>query len=93
MFLAVCNPTCSGVTDTCDAGTCKCGSAAACSLPTATQCTSGACKCGSATACTTGTTIPSCLYSAGQTPDLSVFLQVQYSTCKVVIFSFCICFR
>merc|ERR1719400_2976701 len=36
--------------DTCDSGTCKCGTAAACSGATDT-CTSGACKCGAADAC------------------------------------------
>ena len=86
MIVAVCNPTCSGLTDTCDAGTCKCGSSSACSTAIATRCLSGVCKCGQASQCTAGTTVPSCLYSQGQTPDLSIAFHVLFSTCKVIIF-------
>ena len=86
MIVAVCNPTCSGLTDTCDAGTCKCGSSSACSTSVATRCLSGVCKCGQANQCTAGTTVPSCLYSQGQTPDQSIAFHVLFSTCKVIIF-------
>jgi len=46
----VCKPACAGNTDTCDQGTCKCGSAPPCTS-VADTCTSGVCKCGAGSAC------------------------------------------
>ena len=42
---------CTGDSDSCDAGTCKCGSAAKCGATLSNICTSATCKCGSSTAC------------------------------------------
>ena len=45
-----CTPPCKGTTDTCDQGTCKCGTLPSCSGSSDT-CVSGACMCGTAAAC------------------------------------------
>jgi len=49
-----CSPPCKGTTDTCDQGTCKCGSSPACS-GTSDTCVSGVCKCGTSAACSGAT--------------------------------------
>jgi hypothetical protein len=46
----ICSPPCTGITDTCDQGRCKCGSSPPCSGNSNT-CTSGTCRCGSSPAC------------------------------------------
>ena len=51
--------TCSGTSDTCVNGVCKCGSNAACTV-TGETCSSGACKCGSANSCSGSTSAPYC---------------------------------
>ena len=83
-FLALCSPACSGTTDTCDAGTCKCGTeadadACASSDTLSNRCVSGVCLCGVSTLCTIGTTTPVCLDQRGKTPGTSNTV----ATCKV----------
>ena len=66
-----CNPPCKGTTDTCDQGTCKCGSSPACSGISDT-CVSGACKCGAAPACSGASdTCTSGICKCGTAPSCS----------------------
>lgn len=73
-------PLCTLTTDTCDAGTCFCGTANECGTDTlSNRCLDSVCVCGVSASCTSGTRYATCLDQLGNTPGSSNTV----ATCKV----------